>query len=314
MGFLNRFRGGPAVPEWASFYKPAEYEAFIATLDADLRRRGLAFEHHDGILEVQAGGETPDQIGILNLAQRCRMVDRSDWPAVIAEHLSSLLSLTGRDLDALAADFEQVREILRIRLYADESMGGMTPEPEGPVLRPLATGILLGLVYDFPDSVASVSDGQLGEWPLAEDDVLTIARANTLAERPPARQTVPGADGSTFEGMMGESFYVASRVLGLRALIPADNVSGALVGVPNRHVLLWHPIVDLRAVSAMTTMASVIQKMFRDGPGSISNQLYWWKNDALIHLPITPNRKGFDFAPPDAFVELLNGLAPPPDG
>jgi hypothetical protein len=312
MGFLSRFRGGPDVPEWASFFKLAEYAAFMATLETDLRRRGLTFQHHHGIVEVQTGGETPDQLGILNLAQKCRMADRSDWSAVIAEHLSSLLSLTGRDLDALAADFEQAREILRIRLYADESMGGMTLEPGGSVLRPLAAGILLGLVYDFPDSVASVSTGQLREWPLAEDEVLSIARANTLAEPPPARHTVPSADGSAFEGMMGESFYVASRVLGLGELIPADNVAGAIVGVPNRHVLLWHPIVDLRAVSAMTTMASVIQKMFRDGPGSISNQLYWWKDDTLIQVPITPNRKGFGISPPDAFVEILNGLAPPP--
>jgi hypothetical protein len=314
MGFLSRLRGGPAVPEWASFFKPAEYAAFMATLEADLRRRGLAFEHHDGILEVQTSGETPDQLGILNLAQRCRMANRSDWPAVIAEHLSSLLSLTGRDLDALAADFEQARDILRIRLYADETMGGMAPELNGPVLRPLATGILLGLVYDFPDSIASVSSDQLGAWPLAESEVLSIARANTLAEPPPMRQTIPAANGSALEGMMGESFYVASRVLGLRELMPADSVAGALVGVPNRHVLLWHPIVDLRSVSAMTTMAPMIQEMFRDGPGSISNQLYWWQDDELTHLPIKPNRKGFDFAPPDAFVELLNGLEPPPGG
>jgi hypothetical protein len=314
MGFLNRFRGGPAVPEWASFFKPAEYEAFIATLEADLRRRGFAFEHHDGILEVHRGGEAPDQLGLLNLAQKCRIADRSDWSAVIAEHFSALLSLTGRDLEALAADFEQVREILRIRLYADESMGGMTPEPEGPVLRPVAPGILMGLVYDFPDSVASVSRGQLGDWPLAEDDVLSLARDNTLAEPPPPRQVLNGREGSTFEAMMGDSFYVASRVLGLGELIPSDNVAGALVGVPNRHVLLWHPIIDLRAVAAMTTMAPVIQQLFRDGPGSITNQLYWWHDDDLIHLPITPNKKDFDFAPPDAFVELLNGLAPPPGG
>jgi len=108
--------------------------------------------------------------------------------------------------------------------------------------------------------------------------------------------------------MIGDSFYIASQVLGLADLLPPDVANGALVGVPNRHALLWHPIEDLRVVRAMTTMAPLIQRLFRDGPGSISNQLYWWLDGDLVHLPIAPNRKGFAFSPPDEFVALLNGL------
>ncbi len=63
----------------------------------------------------------------------------------------------------------------------------------------------------------------------------------------------------------------------------------------------------------MTTLAPLIQGLFRDGPGSISSELYWWRDGALVHLPIAPNRKGFDISPPDAFIALLNGLEEPAD-
>jgi hypothetical protein len=221
------------------------------------------------------------------------------------------MTITGRDLDALAADYEQASRVLRLRLYPDESMGGLTPSGDGPVLRRLAPGVLIGLVYDFPDSVASVSETQLADWRRPEAEVIDLAGANTLAEPPPPHDTLDTGDGATFETMLGDSFYVASRVLGLAQVLPSKITNGALVGLPNRHALLWHPIEDLRVVRAMTAMAPLIQGLFRDGPGSISDQLYWSRDGELIHLPITANRKGFDFSPPDEFVELLNGLEEP---
>ena len=315
MGFLRRFRpSGSEVPEWATFFRPDEYEAFIKLVDTDLRRRGLTYELRDGLALIDRGGDEPDQLGLLNLAQRCQTTSRGQWPALIAGHVSSLLSLVGRDLDALAADYERASQILRLRLYADESMGGMSPADDGPVLRRLTPGVLLGLVYDFPDSVASVSEEQLVGWDRPEAEVIDRARANTLAEPPPKREAVKAGNGAMFESMRGDSFYVASRVLGLADLLPAGTANGTLVGLPNRHALLWHPIEDLQAVRAMTAMAPLIQRLFRDGPGSISNQLYWWRGGQLVHLPIAPNRKGFDFSPPDEFVAMLNRLEEKPRG
>jgi hypothetical protein len=312
MGFLRRLRGSRTdVPEWAAFFRPDEYEAFVRLVEDDLRRRGLRFELEDGIALVDHGEEEPNRLGLMNLAQRCQTMDRSDWPAAISEHFSAMMSITGRDLDALAADYEQASRILRLRLYPDESMGGLTPGGDGAVLRRLAPGVLTGLVYDFPDSVASVSETQLADWRRPEAEVIDLARANTLAEPPPLQDTVDTDDGATFETMLGDSFYVASRLLGLADLLPTTITNGALVGVPNRHALLWHPIEDLRVVRAMTAMAPLIQGLFRDGPGSISNQLYWWRNGEVVHLPIAPNRKGFDFSPPDDFVALLNRLEEP---
>ena len=46
-------------------------------------------------------------------------------------------------------------------------------------------------------------------------------------------------------------------------------------------------------------------------PGSSSNQLYWWHEGHVTHLPVNPEGDRIAFIPPDEFVALLNTLAAP---
>ena len=152
MGFLRRLLGndGASVPDWAPFDTAKEYEAFIDAVSTDLRRRDMTVEVGDGvILARQPGADEPHQLGLANLSQLCHAADPGDWSRIIASHFTSLLSMQGRDLDALAADYDQVKPILRVRLMPDESMGGV--ELPQSVSRPVAPGILAVLVFDFPE-------------------------------------------------------------------------------------------------------------------------------------------------------------------
>lgn len=308
MGFLRRvLSGGEPVPEWAPFFSGDEYRAFISAVEADLRRRGHQFRLRDGYVELEgdAGGQ---QLGLANLAQLCNTVDRDQWAVTIATHFSSLFASQGRDFDAIAADFDQARPILRVRLFPDQSMGG--PDLGGTVSRPLVPGILEALVFDFPDSTAGVLRDHLGAWPLSEDAVMVVARTNTLAE-PVTRGKVDLKEGLSVELCEG-NFYAASHVFDMRVLLPPGNRHGAIVAIPNRHSLVWFPIEDAQVITALTGLGPIATHLFDTGPGSISNQLYWWRDGDLVHLPIAANRKGgFDFAPPEEFIQLLNSLVEP---
>jgi hypothetical protein len=107
-----------------------------------------------------------------------------------------------------------------------------------------------------------------------------------------------------------DSFYVATRALRLADELPPGTVD-AVFAVPNRHMLLWHAIRDVSVVGAMQAMMQVTSKAFLDGPGSISNQLYWWRDGQVVHLPLIAQGNRIDFMPPDEFVALLNTLAAP---
>ena len=305
MSFIKRLLGGgdPPAPEFASFFSGAQYRRFLAVVEADLRRRGLDPQIGDGFVTAATGSGEPAQWGLANLAQRCNQSPEDEWPAVVATHFTALQSMIGRDLDALAADFEQARPILRVRLMPDESMGGV-PIQEA-VSRAIAPGVLGVLVYDFPDSTASVHEEHLAGWPVSTDEAFALAVDNVRSEPSPEPETLD-ADGASIRLMAGDSFYVATRALYLGELL--DGAQHAVFAIPNRHVLLWHPITDLSVATAMLPMYQVTLGMFRDGPGSISDQLYWWRDGDIVHLPHRMDGRRAAFAPPDEFVELLNGL------
>jgi hypothetical protein len=304
MGFLKRLLGGDTgtVPEWAPFDAAKDYSAFIDAVTADLRRRGMTIEVGDGVvLAHQPGAEEPHQLGLSNLSQLCHASERSDWSRIIATHFSSLLSMQGRDLDALAADYEQVKPILRVRLMPDESMGGV--ELPKTVSRHIAPGILAVLVFDFPDSTATVDVDHLAGWPVDQDGVFEQALDNLATEPTPLHEDVD-ADEARFRVWYGDSFYVATLALRLADLLP-PGATDALIAVPNRHTLIVAPVVDAGAVAAMQAIFRMAVQLFRDGPGSISDQPYWWHEGAIVQIPHREDGRKIAVYPPDDFVALL---------
>ena len=307
MGFLKRLLGGDGgtVPEWAPFDAGRDYTAFIDAVTADLERRGMTVEVGDGVvLATPPDADEPHQLGLSNLSQLCHGADRGDWSRIIATHFSSLLSMQGRDLDALAADYEQVKPILRVRLMPDESMGGV--ELPQTVSRHLAPGILAVLVFDFPDSTATVDVDHLAGWPVDEDGVFAQALDNLAAEPTPLHEDVQAGD-ARFRVWYGDSFYVATQALRLADRLP-EGTTDALVAVPNRHTLIVTPIVDAGAVEAMQAIFGMAVQLFRDGPGSISDQPYWWHEGALVQIPHREDGRKIAVYPPDEFVAFLESV------
>jgi hypothetical protein len=303
MGFL---RGEPpAVPEWAAFFTPDEYKAFLDVVRAELDKGGAQYTIEDGLIRISG---TEESFGLSNLAQLAHLTERNEWPELVAGHFANLRATTGRDLSALAGDFDQVKSTLRVRLLADESMGGMGPSDVAGS-RAYAPGILLILVYDFPDSTASVPPEHVEGWPLDADAVWEVATDNVRLEPQPTRQEVP-AQGGVFTMAVDDSFYVATRALRLSDELPPGTVD-AVFAVPNRHMLLCHTVHDVSVVGAMQGMMLVASKAFLDGPGSISDQLYWWHDGTVVHLPVRVQGKKIDFTPPDEFMALLNTLPAP---
>src|SRR4051812_42165438 len=216
MGLLGRFRGSPASPDWASLMSRDEYDAFIRTLRTELDRRGRPYRLGDGLVEFESGA---GPFGLSNLAQLCHATDRATWPETIATHLVNVEAIESRAADPTVPPFEDVRSILRVRLLPDESMDGMRPEDIAGSRR-YAPGILLALMYDYPDSTRSVPPAHVEQWPLETDEIWQIATDNVRLEPEPSGQTI-SIEGSSFELAVGDDFYVASRSLRLADMLPA---------------------------------------------------------------------------------------------
>jgi hypothetical protein len=312
---LGRFFGSrDDVPEWARFFPPPDYRDFLAAVGEELGRRGLAFEFGDGTVHVSPpGGEAADY-GLLNLAQTCHAAGRPEWPTTIREHFDNAFrsSQDSEEVDARSATLEGVRSLLKVRLYHTDyldQMGGT-----GLVHRVPAEGLIETLVYDLPGSVRTVPPDHARRWGRPLDDLFRIGLDNVKAEPAPVRQTFDVGKGAVLQALVGDSFFTASHALFLEEHLAPPPAFGALLAVPHRHAVLYHPIENMRVIGAVNSMIPIAFGIYQEGPGSLSPGLYWWMSGKLTLLPTKVSSQSITFSPPDQFVKEVLDRVPEPDG
>lgn len=239
------------------------------------------------------------------LAQRCAAEEPERWPALIAQHFTSL--------DTVAQGGEDAEVLLRrtvLRLLPAEALTGDAAVGYRYAWQP-AAGLVTALALDAPDSVRMLADADVERAGL---DALTAAgRANLLAE-PVEHEEVRTPSGALLHSVYGDSHFVASKALVLgdlaRALTGRDlPEAGALVVVPTRHLLAFHPIVDATVVDAVNEMGMYAMGAYEDGPGSLNPLLYWWRRDALVCLTSSDEEtRAMRVEPPQELMDLMRRL------
>lgn len=294
-------RRRPDPPEWASLFSPDEWHAFAELVRYEAGRRRWEEHVHEGLVRA---GDVP--MGLTNIAQLCHGSPREEWTGLVAQHFVALEDLAGAPPPPFAG-VDEARAALKARLLGEAHM------PAGGVElaeRRVADGLRLVLAFDMPDSVRMPARSDVLEWG-EEDELFEIALANTDAE---GGALVERHDFSEKEGgpatiwsFTGESFFTATHGLWSAHI---EGPHGSVVAVPNRQAVLIHPIRDLAVVNAITIMVGLARRLCADGPGSISEDLYWSRDRTLTLLPVD----GDTFTPPDEFVETLNRLGEPGPG
>jgi hypothetical protein len=295
-------------PRWARFMPPAEWAVFLAAVEAELRRRGWRYKLEDGYVWAPWGGDQDEALSLLNLAQLCHAAGPPRFAGVIASHFDALVA--GRKdrvlADTLAGDLAAARPHLKVRLYPREVFGD---EADQFVVRDIADDLSAVLCFDLPSNVVTVNADSLGRWGCTADEVWYQALAN-LRRTEHAEVDDVDVGGAVLKAMTGDSFFIASNLLLLGDFLGEPSRWGALAAVPNRHTLVFHPIVDLSALRAIDAMVVMASGMCAEGPGSISPNLFWWRDGELRTLPTVEARDHFEFVPPDDFVaEVLEPLA-----
>ena len=314
MSILGRLFGrAKKPPEWASFMEGEEFQAFGETLKQEFVKMGFGYQLdlEAGVAEVKIAGNDPHRLGLLNLAQLCNANERKHWPEIIDQHLDKLI-LTRHEreaiLEQLAYSFEAARPYLKVRLYPDE-LGDMV---EHMVHYRPAEGLLAVLMYDLPDSVASVQKSHVENWGRAEEELFRIGLEHVRDEPGMDSDSIEADKGIAIQVLGGESHFVASRALLLDEYLTESSPHGVLVAMPHRHVALYHPIKDLSVVQAISSLIAVAHGMYSKGPGSITPNIYWYRNGEYMLLPSKVEGRNIEFFPPERFVnECLNCLSEP---
>ncbi|WNF28521.1 immunity 49 family protein [Streptomyces sp. C11-1] len=267
----------------------------------DLSARDGAHPRVDGATAVRERSTH----ALTTLAHRCRAAAPELWPTVIAEHFTSL--------DTVSQGGESAEELLSrtvLRLLPTEALAADERAGFRYAWQP-ADHLMTVLALDAPDTVRMLTDADVERAGL--DALKAAGRANLLAE-PVEHEEIRTPSGALLHSVHGDSHFVASKALVLadlaRALTGRDlPEAGALVVVPTRHLLAFHPIVDATAVGAVNDLGMYALGAYEDGPGSLNPLLYWWRRDELVCLTsFDEQTRAMRVVPPPELMDLMRSL------
>ncbi|MEU5880734.1 hypothetical protein [Spirillospora sp. NPDC047279] len=249
-------------------------------------------------------------VSLRNLRQLARLVPRNDWPALVSDHVTTIVTAIEEPLDL--SDFELAQNLLRTRIYPAEADNGVL------AARPFAPGLIEAVVVDTPTTVRTVTTEEMNGWPVSGDALFMLGRANVRADGPLQldEQDLGGVRVSVLHGW---TFYAVTHLAWLEEYLPIGPY-GALVVAPNRSLIIAHPILPpptggiragyRSAVAAARELQGQAHQAYEDGPGSLSPHLYWWRNGELSLLETRYD--GDTLVLPDDFRSVLTTLAAEP--
>ncbi|MFJ9763026.1 immunity 49 family protein [Streptomyces erythrochromogenes] len=208
---------------------------------------------------------------------------------------------------------ESVEELLRGVHARLLPVGLVTPEVAGGMryARIVADELVFAYAYDGPTSVRSLSDRDVERVGIEE---LGRAAYANLMRVPVSHEEISLEGHATLQSVYGDSYFVASKALYLGELarqVTGEPLppAGALVVVPTRHLLAFHPIVDGSAVEALNDLAMYALGAYEDGPGPLSPRVYWWHQGGLTSLTVVDeDARTLSLAPPQELLALMKGL------
>lgn len=250
------------------------------------------------------------QFGLWNLAATCAQAPDTEWPTLVRGHVTATLrTFETPDLSELPADDVLATVHLRV-------MGTSTLPPESlswySYARPLAGDLIEVLALDLPDSVDILRDedvARIGEAPLRE-----AALRNLLDGAVESYEVVGEPGSSAIHVVEGGSFFTASKLLIFRETLRAtwgerDLPYGAVVSVPFRHMLAFHPVEAIDVIGAVQRLAGFTVSMYNDSPGGVSPFVYWWRDGELTQLTGLDEEGRVQVLAGGEFTAVLNELA-----
>lgn len=305
--FFKKKSDDTNIPEWASFFDSKEYTLFIKEIENYLKSLNIQFTIGDGQVVVNENEFGFNNLGLVNVAQVCKQEDKKHYKEIITEHFNSLIKANKFDKEfaKIAGNFEEVKKYIGVRLYHNEYVASVGKE--NTIGKAFAGDIYSMIVYDFPESVLSIKPEQIIPWNKTVDELFEIGIANIKAKYPLSITYETFGEFSIWF-IQGEHFFTPNIVFDIENRKELIGSKGSLIGLPHRHSAIIYPIENLEVVKAINGIIPTIYGMNQEGPGSLSNNLFWYKDKTFTQLPYKIEEGKLQFFPPETFIKLLNEL------
>ncbi|MGD8605272.1 MAG: hypothetical protein PVF49_11945 [Anaerolineales bacterium] len=294
---------------WAPFLSPEQNQQFDQLVLAYFKAEGIPITLDSGIVTSEQEGLGP--FGLQNLAQLCAQAPADKWQAIIHAHFNNLRrgQVEATELGEQITNFERVKTHIAVRIYpqdmfAQEALAEM-------IYRQDLEGTLTVLVLDLPSTIRTLPRPMTSTWGKTDQELIDIGIANLGQHLDFDHEKVMMSEDLYLNAYIGEGYYVAAYSLMLEKVEKELGRYGALVGIPHRHMLLTYPIHDIQVLQAINGFLMALPKLYQEGPGSITPNLYWYNQGGYLPLPYAYHDDEIRFSPPQAFLDLIEVLKPP---
>lgn len=246
-------------------------------------------------------------LGLTNVAQVCKQEDPKFYKEIIKEHFDSMIRAYKFDQEfkRIANNFEEVQKYIGLRLYDNQYVAHIGKE--FTIGKEVAGDIYAMVVFDFPDSILNIKPEQAEPWGKTIDELFEIGKKNSRDKYPISIKKEKLGEFSIWFAH-ADHFFTPNIVFELESRPELIGTKGSLVGLPHRHAALIYPIENLEVVKAINGIIPTIFGMNQEGPGSLSNQLFWFNKHTFTELPYTLDNGKLQFIPPMSFVEMIQEL------
>jgi hypothetical protein len=305
--FFNKRTGRTIVPEWASFFDDKEYSVFIEEINNFFEKLNIQYKISDGQVIVDDNDFSFRNLGLVNVAQVCKQEEPKLYKQIIDAHFNSLIraSQFTKEFDVIADNFDEVKKYIGVRLYDNENFA--TIGKGNTIGKDFAGNIYAMVVFDFPDSVTSIKPEQTTAWNKTNDELFEIGLEN-VRKNYPVTITKEAIGEFSIWLVQGDHFFTANIVYDIEKRQELVGGKGSLIGLPHRHSAIIYAIENLEVIKAINGLIPLIFGMNQEGPGSLSNNLFWYHDRTFTELPYNIDDNKLEFFPPDNFLEMLNGL------
>lgn len=248
--------------------------------------------------------------GLDNLAQMYHQFSPKEREKLVADHFNTLLKTEQEEKEIFQdiSNYQTMKKYLAVRLYPLDYL--TSTGEDGLFYKEDLKGILTVLVLDLPSTVLILKPEDAEKWKISKEDLFEVGFRNTFTNNKVEITQEKFVENAVLWTIGSETNLFASAYIYEISKYPKMiGKYGSIISIPHRHIVLVHPINNMSTVKALNQMMIISDGLFKEGPGSISKNIYWYNKGKFTNLPYILDDDEFKFMPPQSFVEVLNQLA-----
>lgn len=297
--------GALAGQSYISTMDKPEQEAFLSAVKEYYGSIGIAATITDDWTVVTGDG---DSLSLENLARICGQYPIDQWNLIVEQYIGRSMQAQAerKELEPLMGDYDAIKPHLSVHIWPLEVLDYIGPDRA--VYREDLEGLYTIMALDLPSSVAPLNPSETAPWGKSTDELIDAALEVVWHRDGRGLVMFDLLEDDHLYAVENPGSFVSPFILMLDRMPGLIGKHGSLVSLPSREVMLVYPIEGAKLLDSLGAFIAVTNVVYEQVPGPVSVSVYWYTDSKFIPVPYRYGMMGFDFAPPEPFIDLLMAL------